>query len=231
MTVLVKLERFFMNTPTIRTLLINELPQGFVSNLIERLPTVYKESFLAVTNDTSLGEEQAKYVMGYLRRGYAETLLERSGAEHGLKIETIQPENGGCKHIRVGSGRFSLAMCHVYTRAGFPALSDNRAQASSINAFLSQSTLFPIENQPKKEQIFGILVHTENPGKKDELGSVHIGFPNHNFDSWIEAPIDLLEIRDLQSKTQNDQENLKKSNQASPKLKKSIIETKIERSS
>lgn len=207
-------------TPTLRQLLVNELPHGFVRDLLDKIPGIYKESHESVSNDPNLGEEQAKYVMGYYRRGTAETLLQRLSAEHGLKVSAVQPENGGCKHIRVGIGRFAFVMCHVQTRAGFPSLSDNRAQASSINEFLSQSTLFPIESKLIDEEIFAVLAHTEQANKKDSFGSIHIGFPNHKFDSWIEEPIDLMEILEQQNlTTQSSNDSSGQIQEAEPRLK------------
>ncbi len=215
-------------TPTLRQLLINELPHGFVRSLIDKIPGIYKESYESVTNDPNLGEEQAKYVMGFYRRGAAETLLQRLSSEHGLKVNLIQPENGGCKHVRVSIGRFGAVMCHVQTRAGFPSLSDNRVQASSINELLSQSTLFPIESSPKNEEIFAVFVHTEQTNKKDSFGSIHIGFPNHKFDSWIEEPIDLMEILNEQEQIiQSGDDRYGKSQDAEPRLKTDKINRKI----
>lgn len=207
--------------PTLKQLLINDLPAGFVCEVIDRLPTIYKDSFLAVTNDSNLGDEQAKYVMGYLRRGYAEALLERAAVNHGLKSEMVQPGNGGCKHIKVSVGKFSIVTCHVQARAGFPTSSENRVQASSINEFLSQMSLFPIDSNPEIGKFFAILVHTEvSSNRKDSFGSVYIGFPNHDFSNWIEEPIDLMEIRDLQIKNQINKEQTNVPHKELLKLKK-----------
>jgi hypothetical protein len=119
-------------------------------------------------------------------------------------------------------------MCHVQTRAGFPSLSDNRVQASSINELLSQSTLFPIESSPKNEEIFAVFVHTEQTNKKDSFGSIHIGFPNHKFDSWIDEPIDLMEILNEQERIiQSSDDRYGKSQDAEPRLKTDKINKKI----
>ncbi|GAB6142296.1 hypothetical protein JCM14076_30250 [Methylosoma difficile] len=213
-------------TPTLRQLLANELPHGFVRDLLNKMPLVYKDSYETVKNDPNLGEEQANYVMGYYRRGASETLLQRLSAEHGLKLNIVQPENGGCKHIRVRMGRFAFVMCHVQSRAGFPSFSENRVQASSINEFLSQSDLFVIESSPKNEELFGVLVHTEQTNKKDTFDSIHIGFPNHKFDSWIEEPIDLMDILDQQA-IQNSKDLSRQSQDAEPTLKTDKTNKKI----
>jgi len=185
-------------SPSLSQLLVNTLPPGFVRVFPKKLADVYSESYQTVFNNPNLNKEDATYLLGHKRRALAETVFYRTAVEHGLKASHVQPENGGCAHVSVEIGQFCLAMCHVQTRGAFPKHSDNREQASQINRNLPQLDLFPDIFPDKKDDFFGILVHTEYPGNKDQFQSVSIGFPNTNFNNWVDEPIDLLDIQNLQ---------------------------------
>lgn len=189
-------------SPTLKQLLIHDLPPGFVRALLERIENIYPESHAAMFNDPSLGEEQAKYVLGYYRRALAETELTNTAVEHGLNVKLIQPENGGCKHVYVSAGRFGFTICHVETSGGFPKYSDSREQSAKINEHISQIELFPVVSEQAADEAFfnGVLVHTEQPGRKDAFKSLHIGFPTPEFDNWVDEPINLQDILDIQQR-------------------------------
>jgi len=194
--------------PTLKQLLINEIPPGFSRALYDRIWDIYPESFTAMFTDPLLGDEQANYVLGYYRRGLAETVFMNTAAEFGLSTKLVQPENGGCKHVYVSTGRFGFTMFHVPSRAGFPKHSDCREQSSKINAHIQQQSLFPIDSRPDKETIYGVFVHTEHIGKKDAFNSLSVGFPNPKFSDWVEEPIDIQDLIDIQQKRFQDQEDV-----------------------
>lgn len=206
---LTKSGNLFMSslTPTLKQLLIADLPPGFVRALLERIENIYPESYTSMFNNPSLCDEQAKYVLGHYRRGLAETVLMNTAAEHGLKVRLKQPENGGCKHVYVTAGRFGFVMCHVPTSGGLPKPSDSREQSSKINEHISQGNLFPVDSEPSDEEFYGVFVHTEQTGKKDIFKSLCIGFPTPEFDDWIEEPIDLQDIIDIQQRLFQNQED------------------------
>lgn len=195
------------STSILKELLIDDLPPGFVRSLFERIRGIYPDSHSHMINDPNLGEDQAYYALGYYRRALAETILMRKAAEHGLKVEVIKPENGGCKCVYVASQRFGFTMCHVPNAGAFPQTSDTREQSSKINEHIAQADLFPIESTPRKE-LYGIFVHTEQPGQKDSFQSLHIGFPDHNFVDWIGEPIDVQDIVDIQERIFQEKEDL-----------------------
>jgi hypothetical protein len=196
-------------SPTLKQLLIHDLPPAFVRVLLERIENIYPDSHAAMFNDPSLGEDQAKYVLGYYRRGLGETVLMNTAAEHGLKVKLIQPENGGCKHVYVSAGRFAFTMCHVETSAGFPKFSDCREQSSKINEHISQIELFPIVSEPVEEEFYGVLVHTEQTRDKATFKSLFIGFPTPEFDDWVDEPINLLDILDIQQRLFQNHEDMR----------------------
>lgn len=197
-----------MSTPTLKELLTTELPPGFVATIFERIKLIYPHSYASVINDPALSDEQAKYVLGYYRRGIAETVFMNAAAEHGLLIDEVQPETGGCTHVRVSTENFSFVMCHVQSPGGFPKHSDNREQASKINLHLSQTELFPLQVEPSSNVLYGVFVHTEQPGNKGQFNSLCVGFPDSNFKDWIEEPIDMQEILDLQKRLFQEEEDL-----------------------
>lgn len=200
--------------PTLKQLIVHDLQPAFVRVLLERIENIYPESHAATFNDPSLGEEQAIYVRGHYRRGLGETVLMTAAAEHGLKVKLVQPANGGCKHVYVVAGRFGLTMCHVEKPAGFPKFSEYREQSSKINEHISQIQLFPVASEPVDEEFYGVLVHAEkisDNGYRDKsaFGSLFLGFPNPEFDDWIDEPINLLDIRDIQQRLFQKQEDLR----------------------
>jgi len=180
-------------------MLIGDLPPNFVQALYERIGIIYPDSYNAMLNDPTLGKEEAHGTLGFYRRAQAETVFMNTAVEYGLRFRYVQPKNGGCKHIRVTAGKFGLALCHVVSPGGFPSYSDVREQSSKINEYISQMNLFPVKVKPEEnEKFYGIFVHTEKMGRKDQFQSMHIGFPNPEFDDWVEEPIDVLEIIDIQ---------------------------------
>ena len=180
--------------------LVKDLNPKFVEALIERTKEIYPKSFDAVDEDPNLADEQARYVLGYLRRGYAETVLLRTAVEFGMKPKLVQPEGGGCKHVYVSSGMFGLVMCHVPSPDAFPKHSSTREQSSQVNEFISQLTLLPEAIAPEPEEFYGIIIHSECLGQKKLFGSIKIGFPNTDFEGWEEEPICLQEICQIQQK-------------------------------
>lgn len=195
-------------TPTLKDMLLEDLNPAFVRDLINNMPQVYADSFAAMMNDPNMGEDQAKVVLGHYRRGRAETLLQRKAVEHGIRQTTIQPAGGGCSHIRVQIGRFRLVMCHVVSRDAFPQHSDEREQSAKVNHCIDQLSLLAEEVTMSEGELYGVIIHTEEPGKKDKFSSIKIGFPDPEWSGWLEEPIDLLEISEIQSMRQQKKDDL-----------------------
>lgn len=203
-------------------MLIEDLPPRFVTELIHGMGSIYPDSHAKMHQDSELGEEQARTVLGHYRRGCAETLLERTAIKHRLSNELVQPAGGGCKHVTITAERFRLDMCHVPSQDAFPQDSDDRKQSSIVNKFIAQLSLFEEPTTPELGKIFGIIIHSEVPGEKDKLGSVKIGFPNHDWEGWIDEPLCLFEISEIQNKQYQEEEDLQgkiQNEKAKPKLK------------
>ena len=206
----------------LKEMLIEDLLPGFVSDLLSGMESIYPTSYAVINQDPELGEEQAKTVLGHYRRGRAETLFKRTAIKHGLSNELVQPTGGGCKHVSIQAGRFRLDMCHVPSPDAFPQHSDDRKQSSKVNKFIAQLSLFEEPVTPDSGKIFGVITHSEIPGEKDKLGSIKIGFPNHDWDGWIEVPLCLIEISEIQNKQNQEEEDLQgkiQNEKAKPRLK------------
>lgn len=179
-------------------LLVHDLPVLFGESLLAQMKLVYAEAHASVYENPALGEAEAEYLLGHQRRALAETVLRNIAIEHRLQVSMIEPDNGGCKSVYVTSTKFGFTMCHVQSGCQFPKHSDTRAQSALINKYIRQRSLFPIDSETGVQKIYGILIHTELSEAKDELGSMHIGFPNPDFSGWIDIPIDILDIIDKQ---------------------------------
>ena len=216
------------NSTTLKAMLIDDLPPEFVTELIQGMVSIYPASFASMYQDRELGEEQAKTILGHYRRALAETLFERTAKKYGLGTELVQPEGGGCTHISIQVGRFRLAMCHVVSQDAFPQHSDNREQSSKANKCIAQINLFPDRVTPQAGEIFGIIIHSEFPGKKDQFDSIKIGFPNCDWDGWIEGPVCLVEISEIQNNQyqEEDLQGIVQNDKAKPKLKRNLAEKK-----
>lgn len=208
--------------PSLKEMLLEDIPPGFVNELLAAMPTIYLESFNTMMNDPALGQEQAKGVLGHYRRARAETLLQETATRHGIDAKLVQPAAGGCTHIRVRMGRFQFVMCHVISRDAFPQHSDEREQSAKVNECIAQMSLLEEHVSLSTGEVFGIIIHTEITGRKEEFGSIKVGFPDPDWNGWAEEPIDLAEISDIQAKRyqkrEDPRENLQKQ-LAKPKWK------------
>jgi hypothetical protein len=195
-------------TSTLAELLATDVPPEFVRALLDITPNLYRDAYAAVYQNPCFGKPEADYLLGHHRRAMFEAALRNLAAKHGLRVIMAKCEKGGCEHVRVVAGRFSLTACHVGGRGSFPRHSHSREQYSLINEHLSQGQLFPVQSTPKDAELYGIIVHTEALGRKDKLQSVCIGFPNHEFDKWIQNPTDLRDVADIQQPMYQQAEDL-----------------------
>ena len=196
------------DNPTLKQLLANDLPPGFVKKVLGALERVYPEAYESVENDTRFGKPEAEYMRGPTRRALFETELRNIAVECGLKVEMHKPAKGGCKHVRVLFGRFQIGACHVQSPGAFPQHSDCRQQLSSVNEHISQGQLFSVESEPQDHSLYAILTHTAETTDPSKFRSAQIGFPNPDFEEWVEEPIDLMEIRDRQAQALQRREDL-----------------------
>jgi hypothetical protein len=188
---------------TLDGLLAADLPSGFVCALLDLTPNLYRDAYAAVYENPVFGIPEADYMLGHERRARFEAMLRDVAVKHGLKVamERSKDEDDrehGCQHVRVFAGRFTFTACHVSSPGGFPRYSRTREQYSLINEHASQGQLFPVVSDPKKSDLYGVIVHTETRRKKEELQSIAIGFPNHEFNAWIQEPIDFRYITAIQ---------------------------------
>jgi hypothetical protein len=188
---------------TLEQLLAVDLPPLFVRELLDTAPNLY------------YGTAEADYLLGHVRRALFETKVRNLGVEHGLTVTMESPEKGGCQHVRLSVGRFTFTVCHVAAYDGFPVHSESREQYSEINQHLAQGQLFPVESQPKSEQIYGVIVHA---GIRDDFRGISIGFPNNKFTDWVQRPTDLRNIADMQM-YQPQQDTRKQIQSTEPKWK------------
>ena len=189
---------------TLKDMLAADLPPRFVRTLLDRSPAVYREAHAAVQHNPNLGDPEAQYLLGHQRRAHFEAMLRDAAVLHRVEfsMERSKDEYGhshGCQHVRVTVGRFAFTACHVQSPGAFPKSSRSREQYSQINEHAAQVKLFPVHSNPTKEELYGIIVHTERRNAKDKILSLAVGFPDPEFKSWIQEPIPLVDIAELQA--------------------------------
>lgn len=189
-------------------LLASHISPAFIREFIGIAPNLYHDAYDTVYNNPVIGKPEADYLLGHQRRALFEAATRNLAVEHGLKVGMEQSEKGGCEHVKIVFGPFGLTTSHIACPSGFPRISRSREQYAAINEHLSQNQLFPIESNPRDEQIYGIIVHTEVPGRKNEFHSLSIGFPNHNFTAWVQQPTEFIEILDIQDRLYRKSEDL-----------------------
>lgn len=209
---------------SIKDLLLQDLSPGFIDELINQLNDTYLTAYDTSLGDPDLDKDQALYQLGYRRRALAETSLKRTAIKFGLSCKTIQPKDGGCSHISVSMGRFSLAMCHVQAPDAFPKYSVNREQTSKVNQHISQMSFW--EEMPQQiygEEIFGIIIHSGRSDKK-ALRSIRVGIPNADFTAWVQEPNCLFDLNQILQRVISPEDDLQAEiQQAEPRLKKEML--------
>ena len=108
------------------------------------------------------------------------------------------PANGGCEHVQIICGRFRLITCHVQSPGAFPQHSDCREQYAGVNEHISQADWLAVHSEPGEEALFGVLTHASDRHNPRRFRSAQIGFPDTAFETWVDKPIDLLDLRDMQ---------------------------------
>jgi hypothetical protein len=108
------------------------------------------------------------------------------------------PNSGGCEHVQIMCGRFRLIACHVQSPGAFPQHSDCREQYAGINEHISQADWLAVPSEPGEEALFGVLTHTSERRDQSLFRCAQIGFPDPSFSAWVEQPVDLLDLRDMQ---------------------------------
>ena len=185
-------------------LLAADLPYGFAHSLVGRIPLVYAESYHSVTQDPRCGDPEARYLHGHVRRALIEATLREEATLAGMTVAMRRADGvGGPEHVMVSIGRFCFTACHLPSLSSFPRESKHREQYSALNEHIAQGQLFPLRAAPDTADIYGVVVHCEVPGNKEKVATLCIGFPNENCDDWIDEPIPLIDIADMQEQRRN----------------------------
>lgn len=207
--------------PLLTQLLVSDIPPALVRRILKVFPTVYADAYAQVRDHPQLGEPEAKYLLGHLRRALFETQFRDIAIDCGLRVTMHAPPNGGCEHVQVMCGRFRLIACHVQSPGAFPQHSDCREQYAGINEHISQADWLAVPSEPGEEALFGILTHASERRDQGQFRCAQIGFPDPGFYSWVEQPADLLDLRDLQVTAYQASDDLQGQKQdAAPKWKK-----------
>lgn len=197
---------------TLKDMLAADLPPDFVRTLLDQVPTAYREAHAAVKQNPKLGKWERRYLLGHQRRVHCEAMLRDSAVLHGLSFsmkKSIDQDGheSGFHHVRVTAGRFAFTECHVQSRRAFPKFSRSREQYSKINDHTAQGDLFSVQSEPREAELYGIIVHTEQRDDRSKLLSLALGFPDPEFKRWIQEPIPLIDICELQTAIQGDVES------------------------
>ena len=205
---------------TLAQLLLADIPPALVRQILEVLPTVYNNAHDQVFEDPQLGEPEAKYLLGHRRRALFETQFRAIAIGCGLRVAMHTPANGGCEHVQVVCGRFRLITCHVQSPGAFPQHSDCREQYAGVNEHISQIDWLAVPSEPGEEALFGVLTHASDRHDARTFRSAQIGIPDPAFETWVDRPTDLLDLRDMQIATYQASDDLQLKNQdAEPKWK------------
>lgn len=183
---------------TLAQLLLADIPPALVRQILKVLPTVYINAYDQVFGDPQLGEPEAKYLLGHRRRALFETQFRSIAIDCGLRFVMHSPANGGCEHVQIICGRFRLITCHVQSPGAFPQHSDCREQYAGVNEHISQADWLAVHSEPGEEALFGVLTHASDRHNPRRFRSAQIGFPDTAFETWVDKPIDLLDLRDMQ---------------------------------
>jgi len=185
-------------------LLVADLPHGFARALIQRMQHIYAEAHESVTHDARFGKEEARYMHGHTRWALTQFALRELAAAHGVRVEMRRAEGvaGGFEHVMLIVGRFCFTHCHLQSLNGFPKESRHREQYAAINEHVAQGELFPRPSIPTEADLYGIICHCESVGDRATLGTLVIGFPNEQCDDWIDEPISLVDLADVQDRLQ-----------------------------
>lgn len=209
------------NNATLSELLLADIPPALVRQMLDALPSVYPKAHDDVHENPDLGEPEAKYLLGHMRRALFETQFREIAIGCGIRVSMHTPTNGGVEHVQVVCGRFRLITCHVQSPGAFPQHSDCREQYAGVNEHISQADWLAVPSEPGKESIFGVVTHTAERHDPRSFRCAQIGVPNTTFDAWVDKPVDLLDLRDLQIAAYQAKEDLQERNQdAQPKWKK-----------
>ncbi len=207
--------------PDFSELLVQDVPPALIRQILDVLPSVYPDAYDEVHGHEKLGEPEAKSVLGYLRRGFFEMQFRNIATECGLRVDMHTPTNGGCEHVQVICGRFRLIACHVQSPGAFPQHSDCREQYAGVNEHIAQTDWLAKPSQPGEQSIFGVLTHTSERHDPRQFRCAQIGFPDPDFERWVDKPVELLDLRDKQMRAYQAQEDLQGRNQdPKPKWKK-----------
>lgn len=208
---------------TLAELLLADIPPALVRQLLEVLPDVYAKAYDDVHNNPRLGDPEAKYLLGHMRRALFETQFRDIALDCGLRIAMHTPTNGGCEHVQIMCGRFRLITCHVQSPGAFPHHSDCREQYAGVNEHISQADWLSVPSDPDHEAVFGVLTHTSERHDQPQFRCAQFGIPNTAFDAWVDRPVDLLDLRDMQIAAFRAPDDLQGRNQdAQPKWKKRL---------
>jgi len=183
-------------------LLAADLPHGFARALIDRMQHIYAEAHESVTHDTRFGEDEARYMFGHTRWALTQFALRELATTHGLRVKMRRAMGvvGGFEHVMLETGRFCFTHCHLQSLNGFPKESRHREQYAHINEHAAQGQLFALPSAPSEADLYGIICHCESVGNRGNLGTLMIGFPNEQCDDWIEEPISIVDLADVQDR-------------------------------
>lgn len=206
---------------TLAQLLLADIPPALVRQILNVLPNVYNDAYDQAYEHPQLGQPEAKYLLGHLRRALFETQFRAIAIGCGLRFTMHTPANGGCEHVQIICGRFRLIACHVQSPGAFPQHSDCREQYAGVNEHISQIDWLAVPSEPGEEALFGVLTHTSDRHDPRTFRSAQIGIPEPAFETWVDKPTDLLDLRDMQIAAYHASDDLQGKNQdAQPKWKK-----------
>jgi hypothetical protein len=170
-------------------MLIDEVPVGFVSGLVERTPLVYGEAYSRSYEEPTWDEPEAYYILGHNRRVIFERMFRDEAIKAGLTVD-VRDNGRNCRYTLVRAGRFILTASHVQGETDIIKRAIFRKQHASVNRLLLNPLLPMPELDPARlsdaSSIYVLLLHGEEHKNPKQLGFMRAAFPSADSESYVE---------------------------------------------
>ena len=184
---------------SLRTLLATDLPDAFVSELINVANWIYRDTHEAIALDSNYDAPEKEYLLPHTRRAIMESKMRELANKHNVQVTIEENSAKNTKYSLIRCGRFALTISKAPGESQLPSKCNFRKQYAEINQHIKQLSLFPLPSNPQDSSIYGIIIHGHDLNDQSKLAFLRIGFPEHEKRGWVEDPIDLLEIMELQA--------------------------------
>lgn len=178
---------------------INDLPPGFLREVLKGLEWVYKEAKERVDNDPGLPNPEGRYLRPHFRYALCNAMIRKAADNAQLEDSVEMNVAKNHEYTLIKSGRLALTASYVDSGQRIPRPSKFRTQHAEINQCLRQMPLFPKKPSVfRPASIYGILLHGPDDIDNSLPGFLRLGFPDARCRTWVDTPIDIHDIVETQ---------------------------------